>query len=89
MYLVGNKVDKEREVQKEVVEEFICQNKYKYFETSAKDNRGIDVLFQELSEDLYQILVEAGGKNRTYRNKKLKIYKGNKSIKDDCFCTIK
>ena len=89
MYLVGNKVDKEREVQKEVVEEFICQNKYKYFETSAKDNSGIDVLFQELSEDLYQILVEAGGKNRTYRNKKLKIYKGNKSIKDDCFCTIK
>jgi small GTP-binding protein len=55
-YLVGNKLDLERKVSKDLVNDFISENKnYKYFETSAKENIGINELFQDLSEDLYKI----------------------------------
>ena len=85
-YLIGNKADEKREVQKNMVDEFLSKNKYKYFETSAKDNNGIDELFQELSEDLYTILLETGGKNRTHKTQTLNKFKRNKR-KNDCICS--
>ena len=87
MYLIGNKSDQEREVQKEVIDEFIIENKYKYFETSAKENIGIDELFQELSEDLYKILIETGGK-KSQNTQTLNKFKGNKKNKSDCICAL-
>ena len=86
-YLIGNKADEKREVQKNMVDEFLCKNKYKYFETSAKDNNGIDELFQELSEDLYTILIEAGS-NKTQNAQTLNKFK-RKQKKPDCICAIK
>ena len=87
MYLIGNKSDQEREVQKEAIDEFIIENKYKYFETSAKENIGIDELFQELSEDLYKILIETGGK-KSQNTQTLNKFKGNKKNKSDCICAL-
>ena len=86
-YLIGNKADEKREVQKNMVDEFLSKNKYKYFETSAKDNNGIDELFQELSEDLYTILIEAGS-NKTQNAQTLNKFK-RKPKKPDCICAIK
>ena len=87
-YLIGNKADEKREVQKNMVDEFLSKNKYKYFETSAKDNNGIDELFQELSEDLYTILVETGS-NKIQNAQTLNKFKRNKTKKGDCICAIK
>ena len=87
MYLIGNKSDQEREVQKDEIDKFIIENKYKYFETSAKENIGIDELFQELSEDLYKILFETGGK-KSQNTQTLNKFKGNKKNKSDCICAL-
>ena len=86
-YLIGNKADEKREVQKNMVDEFLSKNKYKYFETSAKDNNGIDEVFQELSEDLYTILVETGS-NKIQNAQTLNKFK-RKPKKPDCICAIK
>ena len=87
-YFIGNKADKEKKVQKDEIDEFINQNNIKYYETSAKDNTGIDELFQDLSEDLYKILVETGGNNKSQNTKKIRNYK-NKKQKSNCIWTIK
>jgi small GTP-binding protein len=58
-YIVGNKLDLGRKVSKDLVNEFINENKkYKYFETSAKENIGIKELFEDLAENLYKIQVK-------------------------------
>ena len=84
-YLIGNKVDKERKVQKDVIDEFLCKNKYKYYESSAKDNSGIDEIFQELSEDLYEIHDKAGGNSNTQNIHKLNINTAKKR-ESRCSC---
>jgi GTPase SAR1 family protein len=85
MYLVGNKTELGREVQKDVIDEFLCKNKYKYFEISAKENSGIEELFQELSEDLYTILVETSS-NKTKRT--IPIIHYNKKRNNNLICSI-
>ena len=86
-YLIGNKADQDRKVSNDVIDEFISKNKYKYYETSAKDNTGIDELFQELAEDLYKILVETGGNNKPQNTEKISKFK--KKQKSDCICAIR
>ena len=39
--IIGNKIDLSREVSKEEAEKFASENNVVYFETSAKDNKGI------------------------------------------------
>jgi small GTP-binding protein len=53
--LVGNKIDlvAERVITKERAEEFARENSLKYFETSAKENIGVDEAFQSLAEDVW------------------------------------
>ena len=85
-YLIGNKADKEKKVQKEEIDDFINKNKIKYYETSAKDNAGIDELFQDLSEDLYKIIIEEGSKNKAQSSKKLTKFKKKK--KSNCMCSV-
>ena len=55
-YLVGNKKDLERNVDKDEIEIFLEENKdYKYYEISAKDDNDnqINELFQEMGEELF------------------------------------
>lgn len=83
-YLVGNKLDLERNVSKDMVNEFINENmKYKYFETSAKDNIGIKELFEDLAENLYKIHIKENTKKKsqnTYILKNINPKKENKCI---------
>ena len=45
--LVGNKIDLgNRQVLYEDAEKFVSEKGWKYFETSAKENIGIDVMFR-------------------------------------------
>ena len=50
--IIGNKSDQEREVKEDLVEQFKNVHYFKYYETSAKNNDGIEKLFQDLGEDL-------------------------------------
>ena len=65
-YLVGNKLDLERNVSKELVDDFINENtNYKYFETSAKENIGINELFEDLAENLYEVQIKENTKKKS------------------------
>jgi len=57
--IIGNKTDMEesREIMTEDAEKFAEENKYKYFETSAKTGEGIDKAIRDL---LNQILNQSG-----------------------------
>jgi len=57
--IIGNKLDMEdqREITKEQAEQFVSENKYKYFETSAKTGEGVDKSIRELAT---QILKQDG-----------------------------
>ena len=48
--IVGNKLDKEdmRDITREEAEKFAKENKYKYFETSAKTGEGVDDAMRDL-----------------------------------------
>ena len=81
-YLVGNKKDLEREVNSDVIELFLEENKdYKYKETSAKDENDnkINELFQEMGEDLY--IFASKRKNNEKKKVKLTYYKEKKPSK--------
>jgi small GTP-binding protein len=65
-YIVGNKLDLGRKVSKDLVNEFINENKkYKYFETSAKENIGINELFEDLAENLYEVQIKENTKKKS------------------------
>ncbi len=51
IYLVGNKVDLPREVNKEDIEAMIVQNGFLYFETSALSNVNVNELFENVARD--------------------------------------
>ena len=48
--IIGNKIDLEdmREISKDVASTFAKENKFKYFETSAKTGEGVDEAFRDL-----------------------------------------
>ena len=50
LIIIGNKIDMEdsREIQKEDAQKFSTENKYKYFETSAKTGEGVDDAIRDL-----------------------------------------
>ena len=82
-YLIGNKSDQGREVTDDLVEKFKNEYKeFKYYETSAKNNDGIEKLFQDLGEDLYKI----PGVGSTRSQSTVQIGKYNKKKKEQCFC---
>ena len=87
-YLIGNKSDQERVVQDDLIEQLKNEYKdYKYFETSAKNNDGIENLFKEIGEDLYKILSEKEGKGRKKSQSAVKISKyKNKNKGNNCLC---
>ena len=90
MYLVGNKTDLERKVSNDLINQFKEVNKgFKYYETSTKENKRINELFEELAKDLYKILVkEEGNKRNNSRNKLILSTNGiKKSNKGNCVCS--
>jgi small GTP-binding protein len=50
--IIGNKIDLPREVPKEEAEKFAKENSIPYFETSAKDNKGIPECIRFLIEEV-------------------------------------
>ena len=52
--IVGNKIDKEneREIEKNDALKFAEDNKYKYFETSAKTGEGVDDTFRDMAKQI-------------------------------------
>ena len=87
-YLIGNKSDQERVVKDDLIEQLKNEYKdYKYFETSAKNNDGIEKLFKDIGEDLYEILREKEGKGRKKSQSVIKISKyKNKNKGNNCLC---
>ena len=86
-YLVGNKSDKEKEVDDGLINQLKEEYKdFKYYKTSAKNNDGIDKMFQDLGEDLYKILVEKKGNPKTQKGIKITKYSKPKP-KKDCICS--
>ena len=56
LYLVGNKCDLDHVISKENIEELKKENNiYGYIDTSAKDDIGINQLFDEIGEMLIKI----------------------------------
>ena len=46
--LVGCKSDGQRQIQNHTAEDFALQHGFEYYETSAKLNAGIDVMFDDI-----------------------------------------
>ena len=53
-YLIGNKNDLEKEVDKDLIDNFVEKYNYKFEECSALNNDNIDHIFQDIGEVLYQ-----------------------------------
>ena len=90
MYLIGIKSDEGKEITNDMINQFKEEYKdFKYYETSAKNNEGIEELFQELAEDLYNIYVKEGRNRRNKSQDIIKIGKYNKkkSNKGICICS--
>ena len=72
-YLIGNKKDLERDIEKEEIEFFLAEKENKnmiYKETSAKENNDeINNLFQEIGEELYIDYIKSGKKIRKIKRK--------------------
>ncbi|HME51718.1 MAG TPA: Rab family GTPase [Candidatus Lokiarchaeia archaeon] len=56
--LVGNKIDLDREVQKEDAEAFAKEHKFLYIETSAKYGDNVDNAFQRLGLEIFKRMFE-------------------------------
>ena len=56
LILVGNKIDIEkREITEDEAKEYAEKKKMKYFETSAKENKGVTEVFNEIFNDIYEL----------------------------------
>ena len=52
--LIGNKIDleKQRKIEKEIIENYAERKEMKYYETSAKEGTNIDIIFMELAKQI-------------------------------------
>ena len=83
IFLVGNKIDSpNRVVKREEAEAFAKNKKFRYFETSAKTGEGVEELFDELYNTIYN-LNKKGENNLKEDNLKLK---SGKTGKGRCLC---
>ena len=83
IFLVGNKIDSpDRVVTKEEAEDYAKKKNFTYYETSAKTGEGIEELFDELYNKIYN-LNKKGDNNQKGDNLKLK---KDKTGKRKCLC---
>ena len=91
-YLIGNKKDLEREIEKKVIEIFLEEEENKnmiYKETSAKDNNDeINNLFQEIGEELYEDYIKSGRKKNKNKKEKVHLTKYKEKKNSKCFKCI-
>ena len=78
-YLVGNKSDLEINVEQSLIDEFVKESKIPYMSISAKDNKNIDELFEEIWKKLYFDYLQKGDKGQTDLEIKIK-----KKQKNNC-----
>ena len=86
-YLVGNKKDLDRNIDKDEIEMFLEENPdYKYYEISAKDDNGnpINELFQEMGEDLFKFASKRKNSNKKKKSKVLEYKRQKSSICQKC-----
>ena len=76
-YLVGNKSDLKKEVDNNNINKFCVQNNLKYFETSAKDNKYINDLFEDIAKFFYETY-EKTNLNNTQKAIKIQSQSQNK-----------
>ena len=87
MHLVWNKHHLKREESNDLINQFKEEYKdFKYYETSTKDDIGINKIFLDLAEDLYKILFKEGG-NRSDKSQKKHKYDDKKSNKGNWICS--
>ena len=55
IYLIGNRIDEEREVDKEEAMKFAKENNLRYFETSCKTGEGVEDFFNDLINEVSKI----------------------------------
>ena len=80
LVLFGNKIDKpkkEWEITPEEIKEFAKQKKMAFFETSAKENIGLDKGLTHIANEAYEKLVLKGKVDPKNNEKKIDIGKGN------------
>ena len=84
--IIGNKIDLEdmREITKDVASAFAKENKFKYFETSAKTGEGVDEAFRDLVNQVLANLDK--NEEGTIERKSIKIEenKADKQKKKGC-----
>ena len=79
IFLVGNKIDSpDRVVTKEEAEAFAKNKNFAYYETSAKTGEGVEKLFDELYNKIYNLNKKKGkiSKENLDLNKSKKVKKG-------------
>ena len=87
LVLFGNKIDKPKdqwEITRDEINEYVEQKKLAYFETSAKDNIGIDKGLTHIANEAYEKLVLKGKVDPKNNEKKIDIGKGNAIGKRKC-----
>ena len=69
--LVGCKSDGEQQVQEDIIHDFASKHKVSYFETSAKDNLGIEQMFESIGLEYMdkQAATKGGRPSRAFRGK--------------------
>ena len=55
IYLIGNKIDLEREVLEDEAKNFSKENNLRYFETSCKTGEGVQEFFKDLVTEISKI----------------------------------
>ena len=85
-YLIGNKNDLEKEVDKDLIDNFIEKYNYKFEECSALKNDNIDNIFQDIGEVLYQ---QYQLKEKDQKNIKITEFVEKKETKKNCICVIR
>ena len=83
-YLVGTKNDLEIKVEQSLIDKFVKENTIPYMSTSAKDNKNIDELFEEIGNKLYENFQDGGDKGQT--KLKIEVIKKQKAS-NCCFAT--
>ena len=83
IFLVGNKIDSpDRVVTKEEAEAYAKKKNFTYYETSAKTGEGIEQLFDELYNKIYNLNKKA---DKNSKGEKIKL-KTEKTGKRRCLC---
>ena len=80
-YLVGNKNDLEIKVEQSLIEAILRENNMPFISISAKDNKNIDVLFDQIGKKLYLDYLKNG---KQKQNQIIIKYEQNQSKKGCC-----